>query len=211
MDIISTQHTHFCNTYLLNMSFYRPIFCTIQHNRSNHVLYNLSFSFYGTFLSYRTPDAWHNSILKVSFLGTIWPFKLASPSSYVVVPKSHLIYLVLVIMSESNLFGSAFFWPAFLRIWMWRESGCEKNLNIVRIRCGGRWSCPKGSWSRKRWIPTIVMTRPILCLYWFWTIYTKMILIEAGRKGGAFDSSQQLLVARSWKKPKQTWQLSFGL
>jgi hypothetical protein len=27
----------------------------------------------------------------------------------------------------------SFFWPAFLRIRLWRGSGCEKNLNIVGI------------------------------------------------------------------------------
>lgn len=31
-----TQRTHFRNTYLLNMSFFRPTFCIIQHSRSNH-------------------------------------------------------------------------------------------------------------------------------------------------------------------------------
>jgi hypothetical protein len=79
-----------------------------------------------TLLSYRTSDAWHHSILKVSFLGTIWPFKLASPSSYAVVPKSHLIYLVLVIMSLTclvQLFSDQLFW----------ESGCGENLAVRRI------------------------------------------------------------------------------
>jgi hypothetical protein len=37
-------------------------------------------------------------------------------------------------------------------------------------------------------------------------IFTKTILIEASWKDEAFDSPQQLLVVRSWKKLKQTGQ-----
>jgi hypothetical protein len=37
-----------------------------------------------------------------------------------------------------GLFGSAFFLPAFLKIWLCGESGCEKNLSIITITCGGR-------------------------------------------------------------------------
>ena len=40
---------------------------------------------------------------KVSFLGTTWPSKLISSSSRVVVPKSHLIYSVLVLLSLKSL------------------------------------------------------------------------------------------------------------
>jgi hypothetical protein len=40
---------------------------------------------------------------KISFLGTNWPFKLTSPYSCVVVPKSHLIYSVLVLLSLKTL------------------------------------------------------------------------------------------------------------
>jgi hypothetical protein len=32
-----------------------------------------------------------------------------------------------------GLFGSA-----FLRIWLWGESGCVENVSIIRITCGGR-------------------------------------------------------------------------
>jgi hypothetical protein len=69
-------------------------------------------------------------------------------------------------------------------IWLWEES------KYRGITYGVRWSGPNGWWSRKRCIPIIVMTRPILCLYWFWMVFTKAILIEAGWKARAFDNPQ---------------------
>jgi hypothetical protein len=83
-----------------------------------------------------------------------------------------------------GLFGSAFFWPAFLRIWLWRESGCGKNLSIVWITCRGIWSGPNGLRSRKQQILTIMTIRSILCSCWFCTVFTKAILIEASWKAG---------------------------
>jgi hypothetical protein len=39
-----TQHTHFHNNYLLNMSsFCRPTFCTVQHSKSNRRPIKLAF------------------------------------------------------------------------------------------------------------------------------------------------------------------------
>ena len=44
MTANSAQHTHFRDTYLLNMSsFHRPTFYTIQHSRSNHRPTKLAF------------------------------------------------------------------------------------------------------------------------------------------------------------------------
>jgi hypothetical protein len=104
----------------------------------------------------------------------------------------------------------SFFWPAFRKICLWRECDGEKNLIIVEITCGGRWIGLKSLGSRKRWISTIVTTWLILCSCWFWTVFTKTILIEVSWKAGAFSSPQQLLVVRSWKNLKQTGYLDFS-
>lgn len=39
-------------------------------------------------------------------------------------------------LSSLCLFGSAFFLGAFMRIWLWKESGCGKDLGIAGITCG---------------------------------------------------------------------------
>jgi hypothetical protein len=71
------------------------------------------------------------------------------------------------------------FLPAFLRIWLWREFSCGENLSIIGIMCGERWRRSWGSGSRKWQIPTIATTWPIMCLCWFWMVFTKSIFIEA--------------------------------
>jgi hypothetical protein len=98
--------------------------------------------------------------------------------------KYHILYYFFLI-----LFHLSHFSPTFLRIWLWIKSGCRKNLSIVRITCWGRWSCQRVQKSRKRWIPNIVTTQPILCSCWFWTFFIKVILIEVGRKARVFGTT----------------------
>jgi hypothetical protein len=52
------------------------------------------------------------------------------------------------------------------------------------------------------------MTRLILCSRWFWTVLIKSDSHRSELKRWTFGSLQQLLVARNWKKLKQTWSLS---
>lgn len=57
----------------------------------------------------------------------------------------------------------SFFLTNFFENLAVRESDCEKNLNTVKIVGRERWNGPKNLRSRKRWIPTILTTRSILC------------------------------------------------
>jgi hypothetical protein len=40
--------------------------------------------------------------------------------------------LCLVVEDKVGVFGSAFFWPAFLKSWLWGKAGCWEKL-VVRI------------------------------------------------------------------------------